>query len=80
MKRYELIRTVSAEKLAKLIESGIISRKYIHYMQVHSAVETLLKQGVKKMDAYIKVGARCYTDEDNVRKIYRYMCEDIDNN
>ena len=78
MKRYELIKSVPAEKLSKLIDSGVISPKYIRYMQVHSAVETLLRKGVKKMDAYIQVGAKCYTDEDNVRKIYRYMCEEVE--
>ena len=77
MKRFELIKSVPKEQLNKLIDSGIISNKYVRYMLIYNEIESLLRSGVKKMDAYIKVGAKCYTDEDNVRKIYRYMCEEI---
>ena len=75
MTRYELIKSVKPERLETLIRARIISDKYKRYVYIYEHFLSLRAKGLKKLDAYMNTGGACFMNEDNVRKVIRYMEE-----
>lgn len=70
---YELASSMPKEQRRQMVEAGILSHSIERYIYIYEMWLSLLAQGMPKMDAYTTISMRCYTSEENVRKIIRKM-------
>lgn len=73
---YEIAISFPKEKRKEMAEAGFISPNIERYIYIYEMWLTLLSQGMRRMDAYTTISERCYTSEDNVRKIIQKMGAD----
>ena len=57
-----------------MARAGLLSPDTERNIYIYELWLSLIAQGVRKMDAYTNISERCYTSEDNVRKIIKKMC------
>lgn len=77
MNAYELATSVPRERRLQMAEAGIFSKSIERYIYIYEMFQRLIDDGQPKMEAYIEVSMRCYTSEDNVRKIIRMMNREV---
>lgn len=58
-------------------EAGILSASVESYMYIYEMFVQFTADGVSVMDAYAEISRKCYTCEENVRKIIRRMQREI---
>ena len=73
MTTYELAKTLTPEQIEAFTKAGIVKSNVTRYIYIYELWIDLLSAGLSKMDAYYQIGQRCYTCEENVRKIICYM-------
>lgn len=61
-----------------MAEAGIYSKSIERYIYIYEMFCSLIDEGKAKMEAYTEVSMRCYTSEENVRKIIRMMSREVD--
>ena len=77
MKLYELAISVPKELREKMIHAGIFSKSIGRYIYIYEMFTQLTGKGMPKMDAYMQVSAKCFTCEENVRKIIQKMSTEV---
>lgn len=70
---YEMAISIPKEKRREMAQVGLISPNIERYIVIYELWLSLRQQGVRRMDAYTSISERCYTSEDNVRKIIQKM-------
>ena len=73
---YEVVTEIPKEKRKEMARVGLISPSIERNIYIYELWLSLLSQGVRRMDAYTTISERCYTSEDNVRKIIQKMGAD----
>lgn len=73
---YELAKSMPKEQRRQMAEAGILSPSIERYIYIYEMWLALLAGGMAKMDAYTEISMRCYTSEENVRKIIRKMSKE----
>lgn len=77
MTTYELAISIPKEKRKQLAEAGLLPPRVERDIHVYELFQSLLSEGRSKMDAYITVGQKCFTSEENLRKIIRKMSAEV---
>lgn len=77
MTAYELAISIPKERRQQMAAAGIYSKSVERYIYIYEMFLRLIDEGKPKMEAYMVTSMRCYTSEDNVRKIIRMMSRDI---
>ena len=77
MKLYELAISVPKDLREKMIQAGIFSKSIGRYIYIYEMYSQLTERGVPKMDAYMAVSIKCFTCEENVRKIIQKMNTEV---
>lgn len=70
---YELAVSMPKEQRRQMVGAGLLSPSIERYIYIYEMWLGLLRDGYPKMDAYTAISMRCYTSEENVRKIIRKM-------
>lgn len=73
---YETAIAIPKEKRKEMAQVGLISPSIERYIVIYELWLELRRGGMRKMDAYTTISERCYTSEDNVRKIIKKMGAD----
>lgn len=73
---YEVVTAIPKEKRKEMVRVGLIKPDIERNIYIYELWLSLLSQGVRRMDAYTTISERCYTSEDNVRKIIQKMGTD----
>lgn len=73
MTTYELAISVPREERNRMVAAGIMSRSIERYIYIYEMFSQSVNSGHSKMDAYAEVSVKCFTCEDNVRKIIQKM-------
>lgn len=73
MTTYELAKTLTHEQVESLTKAGLLKSNVGRYIYIYEMWITLLEDGFSKMLAYEEIGKKCFTCEENVRKIVGYM-------
>lgn len=73
MTTYQLTKTLTAEQMETFTRAGILKSNVSRYVYIYEMWTELLRMGRSKMEAYDEIGRKCFTCEDNVRKIVSYM-------
>lgn len=73
MTTYQLAKTLTAEQMEAFTRAGILKSNVSRYVYIYEMWTDLLRSGHSKMEAYDEIGRKCFTCEDNVRKIISYM-------
>lgn len=74
---YETAIAIPKEKRKEMAQVGLISPSIERYIVIYELWLELRRNGMRKMDAYTTVSERCYTSEENVRKIIKKMGADV---
>lgn len=77
MTTYELAKTMKDTDLARLERAGIVSRNIRRYVYIYEQVQIEIKNGHSKRDAYMLVGERVFTCDENVKKIVQKMEKEV---
>ncbi|MBQ2796370.1 MAG: hypothetical protein IJF01_01385 [Tidjanibacter sp.] len=77
MKFYDLAISVPEDLREKMIQAGIFSKSIGRYIYIYEMYTQLTGNGMPKMDAYVAVSAKCFTCEENVRKIIKKMSAEV---
>ncbi len=70
---YELAISIPRDKRESLAAAGVLSGSVVRHIYIYEMFMRALRRGAGRMDAYAEVSARCFTSEENVRKIVRRM-------
>lgn len=73
---YELASSMPKEQRRQMVEAGLLFASIERYIYIYEMWLALLAGGMPKMDAYTEISMRCYTSEENVRKIIRKMSKE----
>ncbi len=73
MTTYELAKTLEPEQIETLTKAGIVKSNIGRYIYIYELWIELLNKGLSRMEAYDEIGKKCFTCEENVRKIVSYM-------
>lgn len=73
MTTYELAKSMKETDLARFERAGIVSRNIRRYVYIYEQVQKEIKAGHSKREAYSIVGERCFTCDENVKKIVQKM-------
>lgn len=73
MTTYELAKTMTAEQVESFTRAGLLKANVGRYIYIYEMWTSLLSEGLSRMSAYEEIGRRCFTCEENVRKIVSYM-------
>lgn len=73
---YETAIAIPKEKRKEMAQVGLISPSIERYIVIYELWLEFRRSGMRKMDAYTTISERCYTSEDNVRKIIKKMGAD----
>lgn len=74
---YDIIISIPKEKRKEMARAGLLSPDTERNIYIYELWLSLIAQGVRKMDAYTNISERCYTSEDNVRKIIKKMSAEV---
>lgn len=74
---YELAVSMPKEQRRKMAEAGLLSSSIERYIYIYELWLSLRNDGYARMDSYTVVSMRCYTSEENVRKIIRKMQKEV---
>lgn len=75
---YELVKTLNEDSRSRLMSAGIISRSVEKHIAICELFINLTREGMPRMQAYSEISERCFTSEDNVRKIVQKFCREAD--
>lgn len=70
---YELAVSIPHEKRKTMAVAGILSGAIERHIYIYEMFTRAVERGAPRMDAYAEVSARCFTSEENVRKIVQRM-------
>lgn len=73
MTTYELAKTLTEDQVKDFTRAGLLKANVGRYIYIYELWVGLLSDGLTRMDAYEEIGRRCFTCEENVRKIVSYM-------
>lgn len=73
MTTYELTKTLTADQIKTFTKAGILKSNISRYIYIYEMWTSLISRGLSKMDAYDEIGVKCFTCEENVRKIVSFM-------
>lgn len=73
---YDLASAMPKEQRRQMVDAGLLSPSIERYIYIYEMWLNLLADGHAKMDAYAVISMRCYTSEENVRKIIRKMAKE----
>lgn len=73
MTTYELAISIPKEQRDRMVASGLLPRSVERDIYIFELFRRFVADGIPKMDAYTRVSIRCYTCEENVRRIVRRM-------
>ena len=74
---YELAKTLGKEQMESLEKNGILAPNICRYVYIYEMWKGLVSSGMSKTDAYDETGRRCYTCDENIRKIIYKMQKEI---
>lgn len=74
---YELAASMPKEQRRQMVGAGLLAPSIERYIYIYELWLSLLRDGYAKMDAYTAISMRCYTSEENVRKIIRKMSKEV---
>lgn len=77
MTTYELAVSLYPEQRAKMAEAGILSASIERYIYIYELYISLQKSGIAKMEIYSHISQKCFTCEENVRKIIQKMQKEV---
>lgn len=78
MTAYELATSVPKERRLQMAEAGIYSKSIERYIYIYEMYVRLIDEGKPKMEAYMEISMRCYTSDENVRKIIKMMSREVE--
>lgn len=70
---YELAISMPKEQRRQMTSAGLLFASIERYIYIYELWLSLLCGGMSRMDAYTEISMRCFTSEENVRKIIRKM-------
>ena len=77
MTAYELAKSIPPQDREQYIRAGILYPNINRYIYIYELFQyELARCGVKK-EAYLRVGEKCFTCEENVRKIIQRMSREV---
>lgn len=74
---YELAKTLDKKSIECMSKNGILSSNLCRDIYIYELWNKLLASGKSKTDAYYEIGIKCFTCEENVRKIVRKMSREV---
>ena len=74
---YELALTIPRLARDRLAAAGVLSGSLSRHLYIYEMYQGIVCRGVGRMDAYAEVSARCFTSEDNVRKIVYRLSREV---
>lgn len=74
---YELAVSVPREIRDRMAVAGILCSSIERYIYIYEMFNRSVNNGRSKMDAYAEVSVKCFTCEDNVRKIIQRMNKQV---
>lgn len=74
---YELAKSLPDETRRLAAKAGILSPSIERYMYIYEQFHEAIGEGLSKMEAYAVLSQKCFTSEENLRKIIRKMSSDI---
>lgn len=77
MTTYELAKTLTPVQREEMSQAGILVPNLSRYMYIYEMWKALIAEGKTKTEAYFEIGQRCYTCEENVRKIVYRMQKEV---
>ena len=77
MTTYELALTLDKEQRARMAEAGILSASIERYICIYEMYLLFLARGLSKMEIYAAISEKCFTCEENVRKIIQKMQKEV---
>lgn len=77
MTTYELAKTLTQAQREAMSQAGILSPNLTRYMFIYEMWMSLIEEGKTKTEAYYEIGQRCFTCEENVRKIVYRMQKEV---
>ena len=77
MTTYQLAKTLTAEQMEAFTRAGILKSNVSRYVYIYEMWRGLVSSGMSKTDAYDETGRRCYTCDENIRKIIYKMQKEI---
>ncbi len=73
MTTYELAISLDPEQRAQMAKAGILSASIERYIYIYELYLSLQASGKSKMETYACISEKCFTCEENVRKIIAKM-------
>ena len=73
MTTYELAKTLGKEQMESLAKNGILAPNICRYVYIYEMWRDFVSSGMSKVEAYSETGRRCYTSDENIRKIIYKM-------
>lgn len=73
---YELAISMPKEQRRQMTDAGLLFASIERYIYIYEMFMSCINVGYSKMDAYTAVSIKCFTSEENVRKIIRKMSKD----
>lgn len=78
MTTYELATSIPRERRDRMVASGLLPRSIERDIYIFELFGRIVADGSPKMDAYTRVSIKCYTCEENVRRIVRRMNREVE--
>lgn len=70
---YELALTLTPEQRERMTKVGILAASVDRYIYIYELFLEYQARGFSKMESYTEISRKCFTCEENVRKIVQKM-------
>lgn len=77
MTTYELALSIDTPTRQRMVAAGILPYSLERHIYIYEQFTRCLASGMSKMDAYIFVGEKTFTSDENVRKIVAKMQKEV---
>lgn len=77
MRVIDILRAMDPQRRRALASLGIFPASIERDIQICDLMDGYAEKGLRKLDAYAEIGRRCFTCDENVRKILRRMNAEI---
>lgn len=77
MTTYELAKSIDEATRKKMVDAGMLPYSLNRHIAIYEQFVRAVSDGMSKMDAYIVIGQKTFTSDENVRKIVAKMQKEV---